>query len=155
MASLKFGWEPCATIFAEPNLGDLIREYWEELSPFKDRMPLAPDFQRMITMEKAGVFRVWVARSENGLLIGFIGFNVTPHLSYRTTLFAYDAGHYLTPAYRDKGWTGVKMWRTALVGLKKLGVKVVISHDNSLRPLTVFFKRLGFVPMSTTYWKMI
>lgn len=150
-----FGWENCATIFAEPNIVDLIREYWEELSPFKGHIPLAPDFKRMLELERVGYFRVWVARTEAGLLIGFIGWTITPHLAYRTTLFAHDAGHYLTPAYRDKGWIGVKMWATSLAALKKLGVKVVDAHDNALRPLTPLFKRLGFEVMSTRFWKIL
>ena len=149
-----FAWEPVAELLKEANLRDLIADYWEELSPHKERLQLAVDYEKMIAWEQAGIYRVWAARAE-GALAGFIGFQIVPHLNYRHTLFAFDMGHYLSPAYRGKGWAGIKMWATACEALKTLGVKVVIAHDNSVRPLDSFFGRLGFEPRSTLFWKKL
>jgi L-amino acid N-acyltransferase YncA len=149
-----YGWEPVWKILGEPNIAELIGDYWEELSPIKEVAPLAPDFDRMMTLDHAGLFKAWCARSEGGLLLGFIGFYVMPHLNYRHTLFAFDNGHYLHPDHRG-GWTGVHMWRGACDALRELGVKVVIAHDNALRPLEPLFKRLGFQPRGALYWRAL
>ena len=151
---IAFTWEPVAELLKEANLRDLIAEYWEELSPHKERLQLAVDYEKMMAWEQVGIYRVWTARAE-GVLAGFIGFQIVPHLNYRHTLFAFDMGHYLSPAYRGKGWAGIKMWATACEALKTLGVKVVIAHDNSVRPLDSFFGRLGFEPRSTLFWKAL
>lgn len=108
----------------------------------------------MRALEGAGIFRVWTAR-RRGRVIGFILFHIHPHLNYRHTLFAFDGGHYLDTTYRDNGWLGIKMWRSAIAALRDLGVRVVMAHDNSQRPLGPFFRRLGFEPRSTIYWKVL
>lgn len=152
---LRFGWTPVPAILAEPNITDLLRAYWEELSPHKGELVLDPDFGRMVHLEALGIFRVWTAHSPNRLLIGFIGFHIQPHLNYRTSLFAFDAGHYLDPMFRSKGWIGIRMWRTAMIGLREMGVKIVISHDNELLPLPGFFRRLGFQRRGSIYWRSL
>lgn len=154
-SGVTFGWQPIAEILDEPNLRELIEAYWEELSPLKDVAPLAPDFDQMMWLEDKGMHRVWTARSEEGLLIGFIGFHLCRHLNYRTTLFAMDSGHYLDPLCRNEDWTGVRMWRSALDALKEIGVRVVIAHDNAARPLDAFFIRLGFKPRSKLFWRAL
>jgi Acetyltransferase (GNAT) family len=113
--------------------------------------PLDLDLPLMRVLEQAGLFRVWTA-TENGRLVGFILFHIQPHLFHHRTLFAIDAGHYLDPSYRVISWTGIKMWRSAIAALKELGVKVIVSHDSPSRPLSAFFRRLGFVPRSTLFW---
>ena len=151
-----FGWESITTILREPNIREMIHDYWEELSPIKQIAPLDPDFETMMRNEAAGSFKVWAARSGDGLLIGVILLHIMPHLNYKSTLFAFDAGHYLSPLYRDsKEWIGVKMWRAMFDPLQELGVKVLIAHDNALRPLTPFFLRLGFEPRSTWFWRAL
>lgn len=151
---ITFGWEQVANLLAEPNIKALILSYWEELSPMKQVVPLDPDFDRMVQLEGHGMFRAWAAR-DGGLLIGFILWHTVPHLNYRTTLFAIDGGHYLDPLSRGADWTGVKMWRKCLEALSEMGVKVVMAHDNMLRPLGPFFARLGFEPRSQIFWKAI
>lgn len=150
----EFGWEAVESLLKDAGLRDLLGGYYEELSPYKAVAPLAVNFDLMAEWEKIGGYRVWVARV-NGALAGMIGFQLCPHLNYKTTLFAIDSGHYLSPAYRGKEWIGVKMWGAACEALKELGVKIVIAHDNVVHPLDPFFKRLGFEPRSTLFWKAL
>jgi hypothetical protein len=149
---ITYRWEPLEKLLEEPNVRDLILGYWEELSPLKTIARLDPDWADMIAREKAGRFCVWTARV-NGTLAGFVSFHLVPHLNYRSTLFAMDAGHFLSPAFRDKGRLGFRMWRTAEAALKQKGVAVAVVHDNAKRPLMPFFLALGYEPRSTLFWK--
>lgn len=152
--SATFAWETVDALLAEPYLPAMLEEYWHELSPIKEAAPLDPDYANMRAAEAAGLFRIWAARKD-GMVIGFVMFHIHPHFNYKRTLFAFDSGHYLDPSHRDSDWTGIKMWRSALDALADLGVKVVIAHDNALRPLEPFFLRLGFKLRSRLYWKVL
>ena len=151
---MEFGWEPVEALLKDASLRDLIAEYWEELSPLKGIVPLDVDYEKMAALEKMGLHRVWVAR-DDGALAGLIGFYIQPHINYRSTLFAFDNGHYLSPPYRDKDWAGIKMWRAACDALRGMGVKIVVGHDNVVHPLDPFFKRLDFQPRSTLFWRVL
>jgi acetyltransferase (GNAT) family protein len=154
MDRLTTGFERLEFLLKEPNVKDLITDYWEELSPIKDVAKLDPDWPRILGLEKAGIFRVWSVRV-TGTLAGFILFHVQPHIFCRTTLFAIEVGHFLGPAFRGNGRVGYHMWKSALVALKDEGAKVVWAHDNASRPLLPFFLQLGFEPRSTMFWKVI
>lgn len=140
-----------ADLLAEANVRDLLVEYWTELSPVKDAAPLNPDFARMLALEEAGIRRFWACRVD-GTLAGFICWDITEHLNYKGTPFAIDAGHYLSPAFRDKGRIGYRMWRSSIAALKALGVRVALAHDNA-GSLVPFFLALGFEPRSVVYWR--
>ena len=146
---LDCGWERLEFLLTEPSIRDLITGYWEELSPIP-HMKLDIDWQRLLDQERAGIYRIWTARV-NGTLAGFVAFYVQTHSHYRTALVAIDGGHYLDPAFRDKGMVGWRMWRSAKAALIEEGVSFVMTHDNAKRPLMPFFLALGFEPLSTMW----
>ena len=148
---LTFGWESIRVIAAEPNLRDMMSEMYEELGRFREISPIVPDFARMMHMEDLGIFQVWAARTEHGLLAGWIELHICPHIHCATTLWAFDSGHYLSPAFRGNGFAWVRMWRTAMAALKERGVKLLAAHDNAQRPLDVVFRRLGAEVTGTLY----
>ena len=145
---LDLGWERLEFLLKEPGIRDLITDYWLELSPL--RLPLDIDWTRLLRHEAEGIYRIWTARV-NGTLAGFAAFYVQPHMYHRSVLAGIDAGHYLSPVFRDKGMVGWRMWRSALKALKEEGVSFVMTHDNSRRPLMPFFLALGLEPLSTIW----
>ncbi len=147
---LTCGWEKLAVLLAEANALDLISEYWEELS-LLEGIPFDVDWDRMARGEAAGVFKIWAARV-NGTLAGFASFWIEPYIFARTTVFAIDGGHFLSPAFRDKGRVGYRMWTSLGVGLKAEGVKMALLHDNTARALMPFFLAIGAEPRSTWFW---
>lgn len=151
---VSFGWEPLEELLKEANLVDLITEYREELSPIRDTAKLDIDWPELVRRDREGTFVVWAARV-GPTLAGFISFYLAPHIFYRTTKFAIDAGHFLSPPFRDNSRIGFRMWRTATGALEERGVKVIMAHDNAYRPLMPFFLALGFEPRSTMFWKVI
>lgn len=151
----RFAWEPLAQVLAEPNAADMIRSYVEELSPLRDILPVAPDWEMKRRMEAEGIYRLWAARVDS-TLAGYISFQIVPHTDYKDVKFAFDAGHYLSPAFRDKpGRLGFRMWRTGTAALRELGVQFVMSHDNACRPLMPFMIGLGFEPLGGVYLKRL
>jgi hypothetical protein len=150
---ITFGWASVTDLLDEPNLRELAREQHEEFGGLPDTIPLDVDVEKMLALEKLGVFKVWTARQDD-LLIGFIEFHVSPTLHHRTTLFAIDGGHYLLPEFRDI-FVHIKMWRSALTALQGMGVAAVLAHDNPRRPLGAFFRRLGFDPGGSLYFKVL
>jgi GNAT superfamily N-acetyltransferase len=152
---LVFGWEPVARLLEEPNLKEMLRAHWEELSAHKEEMPLDTDFQRLVDYNEAGIYRVWAAR-DAGTLVGYIAFYVFAPPHHRRAVIAVDDGYYLDPAHR-RGWSGVRMWRAALDSLAQLGVIGVIGHHKlhfraGRGGIGAIFRRLGFAPTDTLWW---
>lgn len=150
-AKTSFRWESLETLLAEPNLRELLTSYWQELSPIRG-IPVDIDWPRLIEWERQGIFRVWAARA-NGTLAGFAAFFVQPHYLHKSTLFAVDSGHYLSPAFRDTGERlGARMWWTVKAALISEGVHVCFLHDNAIRPLSPFFLSIGARPFSSMWF---
>lgn len=157
--NVTFGWEPVRTIYAEPNFRDLLQEHWEGLAVHKDEMPLDPDFDRFAQLEDMGIFKVWAARSANGMLVGYFGLFIQPHIHYKTTLTAVEDLYLLSAPYR-RGMTGFRFFKTAIAALKELGVKRVILHDKvhfaaDRGTLGRFFERLGFEHTDRLWSRML
>jgi len=144
------GWEQLETILAEPNIRELLTQYWRELSPIK-HIPLDIDWPRILEWERQFIFRVWACRVD-GTLAGFITFQIAPPILHKSTLFAIDYGHYLAPAFRDTAsMVGARMWWSGRRALKELGVEIGMLHDNALRPLSPFFLSIGARPFSSMW----
>lgn len=149
---VEFGWQPLEDAIAEPGLRELVLSQWAELSHLPD-IPLSPNFALMAQLEKSGHFKVWSAHND-GLLVGFIQFQIFDPLGYTGVTFACDCGWYLDPECKSP-WIAGRMWREAESALKDLGVRVLRAHDNEKRPLTAFFRRLGYAPVATQYQKAL
>ena len=146
---LTFGFERLSILLKEPNIRDLLTSYWQELTPLTGHR-LDIDWARLLKHEEQGIYRIWTARV-NGTLAGFAAFYVQTHVYHKTLLFAVDGGHYLSPAFRNNGRLGYRMWKTVISALKEDGVKVIMAHDNARRPLMPFFLSLGLEPLSTMW----
>lgn len=150
---VTFDWLPVAAFIEEPNILELYQMAHDEFE-FTRQMPLAVDFDRMLEADRQGRYRIWAVHKKEGLLIGFIEFYLGPTFHNKTMLYAENGGHYCHPEYRT-GWLWIRMWRTAETALRGLGVDVISAHDNPVRPLNVFFKRLGYVEAGMNYGKVL
>lgn len=153
--NLIFGWESVARLLDEPNLEEMLRAHWQELSVQKDELPLDTDYQCLVDQNDRGLYRVWGARNGK-TLVGYLAFYIFCPPHHRGTLIAVDDGYYLDPAYRV-GWNGVKMWRAALDALAQLGVKGVIGNDRlhfqkERGGIGAIFRRLGGTPTDRLWW---
>lgn len=149
---MTFGWEGVERFFASPELWDLLVEQHRELAWFPEVNRLAPDVARMKAAEAAGIFRIWTMR-EDGLLVGYIEFWITPHTHYRHSLWAMDGGSYLSPRFRGNGFAYIRLWRTAIAALRQLNPRpsMLRAHENLHRPMAVVFRRLGMTTVATEF----
>lgn len=148
---VRFSWEKLEVLLSEPNCRELITDYWTELWFYKE-IPVDVDWPRLLHFEREGIFKVWAARVD-GTLAGFVSFYIQPYVLAKTTILALDGGHYLSPVFRDRrDRLGYRMWKTAMAALKAEGVKIIMAHDNALRPLMPFFLSLGMEPRSIMFW---
>lgn len=150
---VTFGWESIKELLAEPNFRDVVRAYHRELWG-ETGVSCDPDWERRIAMEEQGMYRAWTARVDR-TWAGFIEWQIAPTINAKGTLFAIDAGHYVTPTFRGNNRLGYRMWSTAFAALKREGVKVVMAHDNIRHPLMPFMLGLGMKPVGTLYHKVL
>jgi GNAT superfamily N-acetyltransferase len=114
-----FAWEPFSGVIREAR--PLLERHWQEIALNKERVPLDPDWDTYFELERVGALHVLAARAD-GLLVGYASVIVRPLLHYRSTLGAETDIFWLAPEYRE-GWTGVRLFREVLRGMKRLGVK--------------------------------
>jgi hypothetical protein len=138
-ADLTYGFEFVEHIRKDPDLKTILKA-WED--NFISFLPPDPNWDRMERAEKAGCYAIWVAR-KGRRLVGFIEWHLGPTFHQKSTMYAIDGGHFVTPEHCGT-FDWLRMWRLAMEALRELGVQVVIAHDSPARPLNVVFTRLGF-----------
>lgn len=153
MDRLCFQFESVRAVFNEPNWPDLIREHFEESSPFAADVALDPDYQRYIACNDTGVFRAWTARCE-GRLVGYLGLWVQPHPHFRQTLCAVDDLYLLAPEFRQ-GLNGYNLFRSCFAALKESGVKMIMVHSLTSFDLSKLMGRLGLERIETLWGGML
>jgi len=123
-------------------LAALFPAHWEEVGIFKDRMPLDPNFDRYLAMDRADEVLVVVVRRDQ-VVRGYGVFFIHKNMHYAGTLTAQADIFYIVPEERTRG-VGKLLFTTAEHELKRRGVKLwwcgfKIDHD-----LDLFFHSLGF-----------
>jgi GNAT superfamily N-acetyltransferase len=129
--------------------------HWREIALNQDEVPLDPNWDRYFEYDLLNILQTLTVRS-NGVLVGYVFMLVFPPLHYASTIWAQSDMVWLDPAYRS-GWTGVRMFREAEAGMRRLGVKVVVlseqlHFDTRLGNL---YKRLGFKHTENLFSKFI
>lgn len=119
----------------------LFEKHYIEIAHFKD-IPLDPDFETYMKMEDAGILRVYTARNEQGVLIGYAVYFLKHNLHYKSSLQALQDIIFIDPAHRG---VGAKLIIWCDRELKKEGVQLVCQHIKVATPHTIaLFKRLGY-----------
>lgn len=100
----------------------------------RDPMALAPDFGVAIKLELAGVVRAFTVRDE-GALVGYAIFLVTPHLHHKRDVVALCDVIYVKPSHRAPR-VALRLLRTAEAQLTEEGVSRMQmrepAHDRSI-----------------------
>lgn len=149
-----FQWERYTAISAE--VLPLMRRHWAEIE-VKDT--LDPDFERYFAMDRAGIIRIFTARS-NGVLVGYTAFLVSPDIMCKHRIIAAAHCFWLDPLERE-GWTGVKMLRDCEEGLKAWGASIIevrpkldFCNDRGHSVATIM-RRLKYRPTEMLYSKRL
>jgi|SRR5208283_833455 len=136
-----------------PEIDTLTKLHWEEIALDKDKIELAPDFEKYAILEDKGVLHVITAR-DGGKLVGYHISFIQPHLHYRNDLMCFTDIYFIHPDYRD-GLVGLQLFRFIESEMKKLGVCKLIAGCKDHRNLATLFKRLGWTLTDHMYAKYI
>lgn len=90
-------------------IDELLNLHYEELTLNKDKVKLAPMWERYADLERAGNFVVFTVRNE-GSLVGYSAFFVNKHMHYGALTLAINDVLFLHPECRT-GRTGLKLIR--------------------------------------------
>lgn len=129
--------------------------HWEELALFKNRMPLAPQFEEYMAREQAGRLLLVTVRID-GKIAAYYTIQVAPGFHYGQTLTGTMDMMYVVPEQRGRG-LAFPLLRRVEAELKRRGVQIWYSgfkSHNSLR-LPELLGLMGFVPADQYHAKWI
>lgn len=134
-------------------LPELFTKHWIEIETDHELIPLAPNWDKYIGMEKAGVLHVMAVRDEEKL-VGYAFLAVLPHLHYCTTVMGWSDILYLLPSYR-RGFNGIKLLTETEKMAGELGAKRLYIIAKVNRTFGRVLKRLGYVCVEEVHSKLI
>jgi GNAT superfamily N-acetyltransferase len=147
---LSFRTELLAKILTE--VTPLLMRHHQELAY---EGAFEPDWHALLSMNVTGRLHVLTARTESGVLVGYVSTRVDPSLFSKNYREACVDLMYLSPAYRS-GWDGYRMLQEndrliASWGVGKVYVAVPLTfQDGRSRSM---FKRLGYHQTGETWTK--
>jgi GNAT superfamily N-acetyltransferase len=131
----------------------LLARHWEEIALFKDKVKLAPDYDKYAELAEGGNLHICTVRSD-GELIGYHAAFLSNHPHYKNDLMALTDIFYLTPEFR-RGLLGFRFFRFIEGELKKLGVVKMMAGSKTSLDLRVLFIRLGWIETDIMHGKYI
>lgn len=134
-------FEACAS-----ELEPIFQIHWQELAIFKDRMPLAPQWDEYFQRERDGRLFLTTVRLD-GKIVGYWTVQIAPGFHYATTLTAHTDVIYVTPEVRDRGIV-LPLYRRVKSELQRRGVSLWYAGHKSHNPLGMdrLLPMLGFQP---------
>jgi GNAT superfamily N-acetyltransferase len=150
-ATVVFAREPISQEFLDSLVPLLIKNF-NETAYFKD-LKLMPDLGIYHTLEKAGILRIYTARSD-GKLAGYSIFSVCGHSHYMTSIVAKEEVLFIDPAYR-RGMLGDRMIKFCDDQLTAEGVHVIYHTVTVLRDWSPLLLRNGYELCDKTYAKKV
>jgi len=137
------------------NLEDLkkvIVEHYEELSVTKE-FPLDPDWDVYLHLWQGGRMK-FITCKQDGELIGYVIFFISPHLHYKTCLTASEDIYFLKKEYR-KGRNGLRMFQFAEKLLKEMGVNRIVYNTKVHLDNSKLFEFMGFKCIDKVFTKLL
>ena len=139
----------------------MVRELAPLLARHQDEVGKAyqdfdPDWNRYFEYERAGLLRIWTARDDHGVLVGYFVGLVIHGLHAASTQHCYADLFWLAPEWRD-GLLGLRFLRSAVEACKGLGVQVLrwevndtfAPDENGRSRVARVLERLGFSQVGT------
>lgn len=146
--------------YQEEKYEDILEEilelyplHYEEVGMDKEHIPLDPDIDQYIALEKADILHLLTVR-DDGKLIGYHKAFICDHIHFKSTKVAYTDLYFLLPEYR-KGFIGVNLFKILEGKLKSLGVKKIYTMTKVKKDNSALFDRLGYVKAEYAYTKYI
>ena len=131
----------------------ILQLHYDEVAMYKDKVPLAPDYDKYLALEEVGIFHIVTVR-DSGKLIGYFISIVTPNLHYSETTYAVNDILYIHEDYRAAG-VAQKMFQYAEDKLIELGASVIVIHMKTSLPFDSLCLGMGYDYAERNYTKYI
>jgi len=131
----------------------LLPRHWEDLALDKEKVPLAPDWQRYALLDAQGALSVVTVR-EKGRLVGYSIMVVMPGLHYVTCLEARMDIFWLAPEVRGR-MGGLRLFRAHERELQRRGVKRIYAGSKLHKDSSRLFLAMGYQPVEQWFSKWI
>jgi hypothetical protein len=118
----------------------LLFQHWREIAHYQD-IPLDPNLEGYMAANEAGGLRVYTARDNEGVLVGYAVFIVRRNLHYSSSLQAIQDILYIAPTRRGLGGYFIHWCDDRL---KEEGVQVVYHHVKEAHNFGALMERLGY-----------
>ena len=136
----------------EEDLETLMHAHWRECSIDQAEVPFDPDWAMAYTMERCNILHCFgLYRHEH--LVGYSVFEVSTHLHFKTTKFAYNSGAYITPEHR--GFGGAFLVDSTDKLLREMGCKKIVYLVPSSSALGAVLKHIGYEPSESYFTKLV
>lgn len=138
-----------------PELAAVFPQHWTELALFRDRMPLAPQYQEYVRREQQGSLFLATARWD-GRIAAYYTAQCQPGLHYGETFTGTQDMVYVVPELRGRG-LALPLFRLVERELKRRGVQVWYAGYKTHNPLGMprLLTRFGFITADTYMAKWI
>lgn len=131
----------------------LLLRHWEEIALNRDTVPLDPNWDQYLFMDREGYLQITTAR-EDGKIVGYAAYFIAANLHYRSLVVADSDIFWLAPEKR-KGMVGVKLLKAAEEHLKAVGVNKIVNKVKLKHDVGAVFERLGYTPIERLYAKLV
>jgi len=131
----------------------LLPRHWEELALNKDKVPLAPDWQRYANLDAMGAISL-VTMRERGKLVGYSIMVVQAGLHYTTCLEARMDIFWIAPEVRGR-MGGLRLFRAHERELQRRGVKRMYVGSKIHKDSSRLFQALKYTEVERWWSKWI
>jgi len=130
----------------------LLEKHWAEIAHYKD-IPFEPSKEVYLELDSKGLLKVYIARTDEGQIIGYAVYVLRYHPHYKSSLQAVQDVLYVDPAHR--GGVGRQLIRECDARLKALGVQVVYHHMKASHNFGPLLERMGYELQDLIYCKRL
>jgi GNAT superfamily N-acetyltransferase len=128
----------------------LLRDHFEEISPFSSKHKFEPDVDYFEAVESAGALRIFTVHDGKNL-VGYNAFLIHRH-GHINAMVGNQEVIYLKPEYRSKG-IGAKLVQLSEMILKANGCKYIICTSNAHQDYGSVFEKAGYVELDRNFVK--
>lgn len=125
----------------------LLYMHWKEIAHYQD-IPLEPAWEKYEQLADEGAIRVYTARDEDGLLIGYSVYFLRYNLHYRSSLNALQDILFVHPNHRGMGGKFIKWCDEQL---KEEKVQAVYHHVKAAHNFGPLLERMGYELVDLIY----
>lgn len=157
LIKIKFATERLSQVLEEAE--PMLRNHWEEIADYKDKIPFAPDYDQYRKMEGAGSLLVCTVRDDQKL-VGYSVYFVRRGIHYSKNVVATNDIFYIAPEYRVRATEGRVLIAIAFLEfceekLKARGVSVVSMHIKVWKDWSSLAERQGYKRVEYIHQKYI